>query len=120
MSPSARRSPRAASSRAPAFPIPVAQPRTSVRIAIYRDSDRVAKKVLNSRARPPIQRDVSEQPITPAAPAAGDVVAIVNPLSGHPVTAVVERAGGRPYVLPLHPPAILPTHAHVRWFAGGT
>jgi hypothetical protein len=63
---------------------------------------------------------VSENPITPAAPAAGDVVEIVDRLSGHRVTAVVESASDGPYVLRFDRPHKLPDEAHVRWFDGDT
>jgi PilZ domain-containing protein len=76
--------------------------------------------VLNSYAEAPIQPDVSENPITPAAPAAGDVVEIVDRLSGHRVTAVVESASDGPYVLRFDRPTTVPDEAHVRWFDGDT
>ena len=76
--------------------------------------------MLNSRARTPIQAFVSENPITPAAPAAGDVVEIVDRLSGVRVTAVVESAIGGPYVLRYDRGSGIPDEAHVRWFDGDT
>ena len=63
---------------------------------------------------------MSENPITPAAPAAGDVVEIVDRLSGHRVTAVVESANDGPYVLRFDRPTTVPDEAHVRWFDGDT
>jgi hypothetical protein len=92
----------------------------SVRIAMPGDSGPAAEKVLNSCDQAPIQRDVSENPITPAAPAAGDVVEIVNRLSGHRVTAVVESVSDGPYVLRFDRPVAIPDEAHVRWYAGDT
>jgi hypothetical protein len=64
---------------------------------------------------------VSENPITPAAPAAGDVVEIVDRLSGQRVTAVVESASdGLTYLLRYDRGSRLPDEAHVRWFDGDT
>ena len=61
---------------------------------------------------------MSENPITPAAPAAGDVVEIVNRLSGHRVTAVVESANDGPYVLRFDRPTTVPDEAHEPEAAG--
>jgi hypothetical protein len=64
---------------------------------------------------------VSEHSITPAAPAAGDVVEIVDRLSGVCVTAVVESATSElAYVLRFDRPLKAPDEAHVRWFDGDT
>ena len=63
---------------------------------------------------------MSENPITPAAPAAGDVVEIVDRLTSQRVTAVVESANDGPYVLRFDRPMKVPEEAQVRWFDGGT
>jgi hypothetical protein len=64
---------------------------------------------------------VSEIPGTPAAPAAGDVVEIVDRISGVRTTAVVERASeDLTYLLRFDRPHRVPDEAHVRWFDGDT
>jgi hypothetical protein len=81
----------------------------------------VAEKVLNSPRSAADRALVSENPITPAAPAAGDVVEIVDQTSGVRVTAVVESATeDHTYVLRYDRGSRLPDEAHVRWFDGDT
>ncbi len=63
---------------------------------------------------------MSEIPNTPAAPAAGDVVEIVDRLSGQKVTAVVESASDGPYVLRFDRVYSIPDEVHVRWYDGDT
>jgi hypothetical protein len=67
--------------------------------------------------RPP----VSENPNTPAAPAAGDVVEIVDQVSGVRLTAVVESASEvNTYVLRYDRGSKVADEAHLRWFDGDT
>ncbi len=121
MSPRASRSPRAASCRAPALPIPVAQPSTSVRFAMAVDSDRAREKVLNSRAPGADRRHVSENPITPAAPAAGDVVEIVDRLYGPARDrGRRERERRARTCCATTARSKVPDEAQVRWFDGDT
>jgi hypothetical protein len=64
---------------------------------------------------------VSEHSATPAPPAAGDVVEIVDRLSGSRITAVVEAApGDLRYLLRFERAHKVPDEAHVRWFDGDT
>jgi len=64
---------------------------------------------------------VSEHSATPAPPAAGDVVEIVDRLSGTRITAVVEAApDDRRYLLRFERAHKVPDEAHVRWFDGDT
>jgi hypothetical protein len=63
---------------------------------------------------------VSEHSGTPAAPAAGDVVEIVDRASATRITAVVESASSGLYTLRFERAAAVPDEAHVRWFAGDT
>jgi hypothetical protein len=59
--------------------------------------------------------DVSRMPV---APAARDVVEIVDPLSGARVTAVVETASNSHYVLRFDRGAAVPREARIRWYDG--
>ena len=64
---------------------------------------------------------MSEHSATPAPPAAGDVVEIVDRLSGTRITAVVEAApDDRRYLLRFERAHKVPDEAHVRWFDGDT
>jgi hypothetical protein len=63
---------------------------------------------------------VSEAPITPAPPATGDVVEIVEGHSGTRVTAVVETVSDGRYGLRFARGTTLPDEAPVRWFDGDT
>ena len=64
---------------------------------------------------------MSEHSATPAPPAAGDVVEIVDRLSGTRITAVVEAASdGSRYLLRFERAHRVPDEAHVRWFDGDT
>ena len=64
---------------------------------------------------------MSEHSATPAPPAAGDVVEIVDRLSGTRITAVVEAApDDRRYLLRFERAHKVPEEAHVRWFDGDT
>ena len=77
--------------------------------------------MLNSRAGAADTTSVSENPITAAAPAAGDVVEIVDRLSGVRITAVVESTSAElAYVLRFDRATKCPNEAHVRWFDGDT
>jgi hypothetical protein len=63
---------------------------------------------------------MSEKPHPPAGPAAFDVVEIVDRLSAAHVSAVVESADDRSFVLRLKQEARIPEEAHLRWFDGAT
>jgi hypothetical protein len=81
----------------------------------------MGEKVLNSSGREADRTTVSENSNTPAAPAAGDVVEIVERVSGARVTAVVESVTERPtYILRYDRGSHLPDEAHLRWFDGDT
>jgi hypothetical protein len=57
---------------------------------------------------------------TPAAPAAFDVVEIIDPHSPTRLKALVESVDDRRFVLRLERAASVPDEAPVRWFDGGT
>ncbi|MDX6541200.1 MAG: hypothetical protein QOI71_2810 [Gaiellales bacterium] len=81
----------------------------------------MGEKVLNLRGSKADRPFVSENPSTPAAPAAGDVVEIVDRVSGVRVTAVVESATeANTYVLRYDRGSKVPDEAHLRWFDGDT
>jgi hypothetical protein len=81
----------------------------------------MGEKVLNSWGREADTTTVSENSNTPAAPAAGDVVEIVDRLSGVRVTAVVESVTERStYILRYDRGSRVPDEVHLRWFDGGT
>ena len=61
---------------------------------------------------------MSEKPHTPTGPAAFDVVEIVDRLSASRVSASVESANERNFVLRLKHEARIPEEAHLRWFDG--
>jgi PilZ domain len=64
---------------------------------------------------------VSDQSATPSPPAAGDVVEIVDRISGSRITAVVEAApDDLRYLLRFERAHKVPDEAHVRWFDGDT
>jgi hypothetical protein len=98
----------------------------SVRFGFHRagDSAQIVENMRERSAQLPRRRAdiaiVSDNPTTPAAPAAGDVVEIVHRISGARVTAVVESASGGPYVLRYDRGSTIPDEAHVRWFDGDT
>jgi hypothetical protein len=88
---------------------------------MVRDSDRRGEKVLNFRHREADRTLVSENSITPAAPAAGDVVEIVDRVTGLRVTAVVESASDLSiYTLRYDRGSKVADEAHLRWFDGDT
>jgi hypothetical protein len=59
-----------------------------------------------------------QQPDAPSGPAAFDVVEIVDRLSASHVSATVESAHNRTFVLRLAHEARIPAEAHLRWFDG--
>lgn len=61
---------------------------------------------------------MSETPHPPTGPAALDVVEIIDRLSASHVSAVVESADDRSFVLRLKHEARIPEEAHLRWFDG--
>jgi hypothetical protein len=61
---------------------------------------------------------MSEKPHPPAGPGAFDVVEIVDRLSASRVSATVESANDRSFVLRLKHEARIPEEAHLRWFDG--
>jgi hypothetical protein len=63
---------------------------------------------------------MSENPHTPGAPAAHDVVEIFDRLSATRMSTTVESANDRLFVLRLEQAAMVPEEAAVRWYDGAT
>jgi hypothetical protein len=63
---------------------------------------------------------MSENVRPPSGPAAFDVVEIIDRLSASHVSAVVESANDRNFVLRLKHEARIPEEGHLRWFDGAT
>jgi hypothetical protein len=63
---------------------------------------------------------MDETPHPPNGPAAFDVVEIVDRLSASRVSASVESANDRTFVLRLSHEASIPDEAHLRWFDGAS